>query len=147
MTKEINPGGLSIEEKAAMKEHLQDQKKAAKRAGKPNKETDEQDVLEKINALQEPDRSTAHRLHSLIKENHPELAPRTWYGMPAYARDGKVICFYQSAQKFKTRYSTFGFNDAAQLDDGVFWPVSFALKALTPEVEEKILALLKQAVS
>ena len=147
MTNENNPGGLSIEEKAAMKEHLQDQKKAAKRAGKPNKEADEQDVLEKINALQEPDQSTAHRLHDLIKENRPELAPRTWYGMPAYAKDGKVICFYQSSQKFKTRYSTLGFNDAARLDDGDLWPVAFAVNKLTPKVEEKILALLKQAVS
>ena len=107
----------------------------------------EQDVLAKIAELPEPDRAMAERLHVIVKEAAPGLAPRTWYGMPAYAKDGKVVCFFQSAQKFKTRYATLGFNDAAHLDDGAMWPTAFALKALTAAEEARIAALVKKAVS
>jgi uncharacterized protein YdhG (YjbR/CyaY superfamily) len=106
----------------------------------------ESDVLAKIAEMPEPDRSMAERLHAIVKSSAPGLVPRTWYGMPAYARDGKVICFFQSAQKFKSRYSTFGFSDEARLDDGDMWPTSFALKAVTPAEEARIAALLKKAV-
>ena len=106
----------------------------------------EQDVLAKIAELPEPDRAMAERLHAIVKEAAPALAPRTWYGMPAYALDGKVVCFFQSAQKFKTRYATFGFSDKANLDDGAMWPTAFALKELTPAEETRIAALVKKAV-
>jgi uncharacterized protein YdhG (YjbR/CyaY superfamily) len=107
----------------------------------------ERDVLAAIAELPEPDRGMAERLHALIRDGAPALSPKTWYGMPAYARDGKVVCFFQSAQKFKTRYATFGFSDAANLDEGSVWPVAFALKELTAAEEKRILALVKRAVS
>jgi uncharacterized protein YdhG (YjbR/CyaY superfamily) len=110
-------------------------------------ETDERDALEKIAAMPENDRALAERLHALVKATAPELVPRTWYGMPAYAKDGKVVCFFQSAAKFKARYATLGFSDRANLDDGSMWPVAFALKELSPAVEAEIAALLRKAVS
>ena len=132
--------GFSDEERAAMKERAQELKAAAKADG-------ESAVLAKIAEMAEPDRSMAMRLHTIIKASAPTLSPKTWYGMPAYARNERVVCFFQSAQKFKTRYSTFGFNDAANLDDGALWPVAFALKELTAVEEAKIAALVKKAVS
>ena len=134
-------GLLSAEEMAAMKETLKERKAAL------SKEEAENAALEAIAAMAEPDRSMAKRIHAIIKESAPTLSPRTWYGMPAYANnDGKVICFFQTGQKFKTRYSTFGFQDPAKLDDGDMWPVSFALKKLTAAEEAKISALVKKAV-
>ena len=133
------------EEKAAMKERAQELKAEA-RANK-DKADGESAVLAAITAMQEPDRVMAKRLHAIIKASAPALSPKTWYGMPAYARDGKVVCFFQSAQKFKTRYATFGFSDAANLDDGTLWPVTFALKELTAANEARIAALVRQAVS
>jgi uncharacterized protein YdhG (YjbR/CyaY superfamily) len=140
--------GFTDEERAAMKEHAGELKAEALRAsrGKKEKAEGEGDALAAIAAMQEPDRTMASRLHALIKASAPSLAPKTWYGMPAYARDGKVVCFFQSAQKFKTRYATFGFSDSANLDDGVFWPVAFALKELTAAAEARIVALVKKAV-
>ncbi|GIV82031.1 MAG: hypothetical protein KatS3mg051_1385 [Anaerolineae bacterium] len=136
--------GFTAEERAAMQERARELK-AEKRA-KKGKADGEQDVLAKIAEMEEPDRTMAERIHAIIKDSAPELAPRTWYGMPAYAKDGKVVCFFQSAQKFKARYATLGFNDAANLDDGAMWPVAFALKEWTPAVEEQIRALVKKAV-
>ena len=133
--------GFTAEERAAMKERAKELK-AAKNAAE-----DESDVLAKIAEMPEPDRAMAARIHAIVKAAAPALAPRTWYGMPAYARDGKVVCFFQSAAKFKSRYATFGFNDSANLDDGEMWPTSFALKALTAADERKIGALVKRAVS
>ncbi len=118
--------------------------KAAARAGK-DKAAGESAVLAKIAEMQEPDRAMARRLHEIIETSAPALSPKTWYGMPAYAKDGKVVCFFQSAQKFNTRYATLGFTDAANLDEGVMWPTAFALKELTPAVEAKIIALVKKA--
>jgi uncharacterized protein YdhG (YjbR/CyaY superfamily) len=133
--------GFTDEERAAMKERAQELKAA--RAGKDG----ESDVLAKIAAMAQPDRGLGERLHAIIKASAPTLSPRTWYGMPAYAnRDGKVVCFFQAASKFKTRYSSFGFNDAANLDDGAMWPVAFALVELTPAEEARIAALVKKAV-
>src|SRR4030095_14902705 len=121
--------------------------KAEARANK-NKAEGESTILAAIAAMQEPDRSMARRLHAIIKDSAPALLPKTWYGMPAYAnQDGKVVCFFQPAQKFKTRYATLGFNDTANLDEGAMWPVAFALKELTAAVETRISALLKKAVS
>jgi uncharacterized protein YdhG (YjbR/CyaY superfamily) len=120
--------------------------KAAARASK-DKAAGESEVLAKIAEMQEPDRAMAERLHAIIKASAPELSPRTWYGMPAYAKDGKVVCFFQSAQKFKTRYATFGFNEKANLDEGAMWPIAFALTELTAAEEAKIVALVKKAVS
>ena len=138
--------GFTDVEKAAMKARAQELKAEA-RANK-NKAEGENAVLAAIAALQEPDRSMAKRLHAIIKASAPALSPKTWYGMPAYAnRDGKVVCFFQTAQKFNTRYSTFGFNDSANLDEGSMWPVAFALKELTPTEEARIRALVKKAVS
>jgi uncharacterized protein YdhG (YjbR/CyaY superfamily) len=134
--------GLTAEEKAALKERLKEEK--AEREGKAA----ESDVLAKIAEMREPDRSMARRIHALIKASAPALSPKTWYGMPAYAdKDGKIVCFFQTAQKFNTRYSTFGFNDTANLDEGAMWPVAFALKELTPAEEARIRALVKKAVS
>lgn len=133
------------EEKAAMKERIKELKAEA-RASK-NKEEAESAVLEKIAEMPEPDRSMAQRIHAIIKANAPELTPKLWYGMPAYARDGKVVCFFQSAAKFNARYATLGFDDTANLDDGAMWPISFALKELTAVEEAKISALVKKAVS
>ncbi len=139
--------GFTDEERAAMKEHLQEQRAAARRGSHPDKAEEERVVLAKIAEMPEPDRAMAQRLHTIIKASAPVLSPRLWYGMPAYAKDGKVVCFFQNAQKFKTRYATFGFSDAANLDEGSLWPVSFALKELTPTEEERIVALVKKAVS
>ena len=107
----------------------------------------EGDVLAKIAEMEEPDRVMAERIHAIVKTNAPSLSPRTWYGMPAYAKDGKVVCFFRDARKFKERYATFGFNEPANLDEGALWPVAFALKELTPADEARIAALVKQAVS
>ncbi|TNY36589.1 iron chaperone [Thermomonospora catenispora] len=140
--------GFTAEERAAMKEHAQEQKKAARRRGSRAEKAAEaeRDVLAKIADMQESDRVMAERIHALIKANAPALAPRLWYGMPAYALNGKVLCFFQSAEKFKSRYATFGFNDVAKLDDGPMWPTAFALTEVTPEVEERIVELVKRAV-
>ena len=138
--------GFTDEEKAAMKERAKELK-AEERASK-NKAEGENAVLAAIAAMQEPDRSMAERLHAIIKKSAPDLWPKTWYGMPAYAdKDGKVVCFFQSAQKFNARYATLGFNDTANLDDGALWPTAFALKKLTAAEEAKISALVKKAVS
>jgi hypothetical protein len=133
--------GFTAEERAAMKERAQELKAAADKAG------GESAVLAKIAEMREPDRAMGKRLHAVITASSPALSPRLWYGMPAYAKDGKVVCFFQSAQKFKTRYATFGFSDAANLDKGAMWPVAFALKELTAAEEAKIAALVKKAVS
>ena len=133
--------GFTAEERAAMKERAREQKAEAKKAD------GERDVLAKIAEMQASDRAMAERLHTIIKANAPDLSPKTWYGMPAYARDGKVVCFFQNAEKFNSRYATFSFSDEANLDDGAMWPTAFALKKLTAADEEKIGALVKKAVS
>ena len=138
--------GFTDEERAAMKERAQELKAAARR-GRADKADGESDVLAKIAEMPEPDRAMAERLHAIIKASAPALSPKLWYGMPAYAKDGKVVCFFQSAQKFKTRYATFGFNDEANLDEGAMWPTAFALKELTAAEEARIGALVKKAVS
>ena len=141
--------GFTDEERAAMKERAQELKADARRGPRATKDkaAGEGDVLAKIAAMREPDRAMAERLHAIIKASAPALSPKTWYGMPAYAKDGKVVCFFQSAQKFNTRYATFGFSDAANLDDGAMWPVAFALKELTVTEEARIVALVKKALS
>jgi uncharacterized protein YdhG (YjbR/CyaY superfamily) len=136
--------GFTDEERAAMKERAQELKAEA-RASK-NRADGERDVLAKIAEMQEPDRAMAERLHAIIKAGAPGLSPRTWYGMPAYAKDGKVVCFFQSAHKFKTRYATLGFSDKANLDQGAMWPTAFALTELTPDDEARVAALVKKAV-
>jgi len=133
--------GFTDEERAAVKERAKELKAEKEKAD------GESDVLAKIAEMQEPDRIMAERLHAIIKASAPALSPKTWYGMPAYARDGKIVCFFQSAQKFNTRYATFGFNDTANLDEGAMWPVAFALKELTATDEARIVALVKKAVS
>jgi len=133
------------EERAAMKERAQEVKGASRRGSRADKADGDGDVLAKIAEMQESDRVMGERLHALIKASAPALSPRLWYGMPAYARDGKVVCFFQSAQKFKTRYATLGFSDEANLDDGAMWPVAFALKELSAAEEAKIGALVKKA--
>jgi uncharacterized protein YdhG (YjbR/CyaY superfamily) len=137
--------GFTDEERAAMRARAQELKAEA-RADK-DKAAGESAVLAAIAAMPEPDRAMAKRLHAIIKASAPTLSPKTWYGMPAYARDGKVVCFFQSAQKFNTRYATLGFNDTANLDEGAMWPTSFALKELTAAEEARIGALVKRAVS
>ena len=137
--------GFTVEEKAAMKAHAQELKAEA-RANK-DKAEGESAALAAIAAMQEPDRSMANRLHEIIKASAPVLSPKTWYGMPAYAKNGNVICFFQSAHRFKSRYATFGFSDKANLDEGTMWPAGFALKELTASAEAKIIALVKKAVS
>jgi uncharacterized protein YdhG (YjbR/CyaY superfamily) len=139
--------GLTDEERAAMKERTRELKGEARRGPRAAKADGESNVLAKIAEMPAPDRAMAERLHAIIKASAPALSPRTWYGMPAYAKDGKVVCFFQSAQKFKTRYATFGFNDTANLDEGGMWPVAFALTELTAADEARIGALVKQAVS
>jgi uncharacterized protein YdhG (YjbR/CyaY superfamily) len=139
--------GFTDEERAAMRERSQELKAAGRRGPRAGKADGESDVLAKIAEMPQPDRAMAERLHALIKASAPALSPRTWYGMPAYAKDGKVVCFFQSAQKFKTRYATFGFSDKANLDKGAMWPTSFALKGLTAAEDKKIGALVKKAVS
>jgi uncharacterized protein YdhG (YjbR/CyaY superfamily) len=133
--------GFTAEERAAMKERAQELKAEAQKAD------GESDLLAKIAEMQGPDRAMAERLHEIVKASAPDLSPKTWYGMPAYAKDGKVLCFFQSAQKFNTRYATFSFSDQANLDEGAMWPTSFALKELTATEEAKISALVKKAVS
>jgi uncharacterized protein YdhG (YjbR/CyaY superfamily) len=135
--------GFTAEERAAMRERARELKAGARRG----KADGESDVLAKIAEMSQPDRAMAERLHALIKASAPDLSPRTWYGMPAYAKDGDVVCFFQSAQKFKSRYATLGFSDKANLDKGAMWPTSFALKELTAAEEKKIGALVKKAVS
>jgi uncharacterized protein YdhG (YjbR/CyaY superfamily) len=141
--------GFTDEERAAMKERAQELKADARRGprAKKGQADGEGDVLAKIAEMPEPDRAMAKRLHAILKASAPALSPKTWYGMPAYAKDGKVVCFFQSAQKFKTRYATFGFSDEANLDEGALWPVAFALKELTATEEARISALVKKAVS
>ena len=133
--------GFTVEERAAMKERAQELKAEARKAD------GESALLAKIAEMPEPDRAMAKRLHAIVKANAPALSPKTWYGMPAYARDDKVVCFFQSADKFKARYATFGFNDTANLDEGAMWPTAFALKELTAAEGAKIGALVKKAVS
>jgi uncharacterized protein YdhG (YjbR/CyaY superfamily) len=137
--------GFTDEERAAMRERAQELKAEARRDA--DRAAGERAVLAKIAEMPEPDRAMAKRLHSIIKASAPGLSPKTWYGMPAYAKDGKVVCFFQSADKFKSRYATLGFNDAANLDEGAMWPTSFALKELTAADEARISALVKKAVS
>jgi uncharacterized protein YdhG (YjbR/CyaY superfamily) len=135
------------EERGAMKQRVQELKAAARRGPRADKADEESAVLAKIAEMPETDRAMSERLHAVIKASAPALSPRLWYGMPAYAKDGKVVCFFQSAQKFKTRYATFGFSDEANLDEGAMWPTAFALTELTAEDEAKIGALVKKAVS
>ena len=133
--------GFTDEERAAMKDRVEEQKVAARKA------EGESDLLAKIAEMPEPDRAMAKRIHAVITASAPALSPTTWYGMPSYAKDGKVVCFFQSAQKFKTRYATFGFSDRAKLDEGTMWPVAFALTKLTAADEARIATLVKKAVS
>ncbi len=140
---EKTTGGFSDEERAALKERA----KELRASSRVDKADGESVVLAKIAEMSEPDRGMAERLHAIIKASAPMLLPRLWYGMPAYAKDGKVVCFFQGAQKFKTRYSTLGFSDVANLDEGALWPVAFALKELTATEEAEISALVKKAVS
>jgi uncharacterized protein YdhG (YjbR/CyaY superfamily) len=139
-------GRFTAEERAAMKERAKELKAAARRGPRAGKADGERTVLAKIAELPEPDRAMAERLHAIIKASAPALSPKTWYGMPAYAKDGKVVCYFTAASKFNERYATFGFNDAANLDDGTMWPTSFALTELTPDDEARIGALVKKAV-
>ena len=136
-------GTFTDEEKAAAKERV----KEMRRSRRASKADGERDVLEKISEMGDTDRVMAERIHAIVTASAPDLAPRTWYGMPAYARDGTIVCHFQPAQKFKTRYPTLGFSDKANLDDGALWPTSFALKEWTDEVEARIVALVKRAVS
>ncbi len=133
--------GFTAEERAAMRERVKELK------AEQNKTAGESDLLAKIAEMPQPDRRMAERVHAIVTKSAPDLAPKTWYGMPAYAKDDKVVCFFTPASKFKERYSTFGFNPAANLDEGNMWPTSFALKELTPKVEAEIASLVKKAVS
>jgi len=139
--------GFTDEERAAMKERAQELKAEARRGPRADKADGESAVLAKIAEMPEPDRAMGKRLHAIIKASAPALSPKTWYGMPAYAKDGKVVCYFQDAQKFKSRYATFAFSDEANLDEGAMWPVAFALKELTAREEARISALVKKAVS
>ena len=139
--------GFTDEERVAMRERLQELKADARRGRRADKADGESAVLAKIAALPQPDRVIGERLHAIIKANAPALSPKTWYGMPAYAKDGNIVCFFQSAQKFKTRYATLGFSDKANLDEGHMWPTAFALNELTAAEEARIGALVKKAVS
>jgi len=139
--------GFTDEERGAMKDRAKELKATARHGPRAYKADGERAVLAKIAELPEPDRALAERLHAVIKASAPALSPRLWYGMPAYAKDGKVVCFFQSAQKFNTRYATFGFSDKANLDDGALWPTAFALTELTATDEARIGALVKQAVN
>lgn len=136
--------GFTDEERAAMKERAQELKRAKRGAGKAD---EEQAVLAKIAEMPESDRVMAERIHAIVKASAPELSAKLWYGMPSYAKNGKVVCFFQDANKFKARYATLGFNDAANLDDGNMWPTSYALTRLTPADEGRIVGLVKKAVS
>jgi len=139
--------GFTDEERVAMRERARELKVEARRSARADRADGESDVLAKIAEMTEPDRAMAKRLHAIIKTSASALSPKTWYGMPAYAKDGKVVCFFQSAQKFKSRYATFGFSDEANLDEGAMWPTSFALRELTAAEEARIGALVKRAVS
>ena len=139
--------GFTAEERAAMKERAQELKGAARRGPRADKADGERAVLAKIEEMPEPDRTMAERLHVIVKATAPGLSPKTWYGMPAYAKEGKVVCYFTAASKFKERYATFGFNASANLDEGNMWPTSFALKELTPAEEARIAGLVKKAVS
>ncbi|MGW1591334.1 iron chaperone [Streptomyces sp. NPDC002386] len=140
--------GFTAEERAAMKDHALELKTAARRGSRADKAAEEKrDVLAKIAEMQDSDRIMAERIHAVITASAPALAPKLWYGMPAYALDGKVVCFFQSAEKFKARYATLGFSDQAKLDEGTMWAAGFALTEVTDEVEARIRALVKQAVS
>lgn len=138
--------GFTAEERAAMKERAQELK-AERRGGRANKADAESAVLAKLAEMPEPDRVMGERIHAIIKASAPELSPKLWYGMPAYAKDGKIVCFFQGAQKFNARYATLGFNDTANLDEDAMWPTAFALKELTAAEEARISALVKKAVS
>jgi hypothetical protein len=139
--------GFTADERAAMRERAQELKAAGRRGRRGGEADGESEVLAKIAEMPEPDRAMGERLHAIIKAGAPALSPRLWYGMPAYAKDGKVVCFFQSGQKFKTRYATFGFSDKANLDEGAMWPTAFALTELTAADEARISALVKKAVS
>ena len=139
--------GFTDAERAAMQERVRELKSAARRSPRASKADGESDVLAKIAEMSEPDRAMAERLHAIIKGSAPDLTPRTWYGMPAYAKDDQVVCFFQCAQKFNSRYATLGFSDKANLDEGTMWPTTFALKELTAADEARISALVQQAVS
>ncbi|HLQ68747.1 MAG TPA: DUF1801 domain-containing protein, partial [Gemmatimonadales bacterium] len=139
--------GFTDEERAAMKERVQELKAEARRGPRAKRADGESDLFAQIAKMPERDRAMAERLHAIIKASAPALSPRTWYGMPAYAKDGNVVCFFQSAHKFKARYATLGFSDKANLDEGTVWPVAFALKELTAADEARIAALVKKAVS
>ena len=139
--------GFTDEERVAMKARAQELKAEARRGPRSKQADGESDVLTKIADMPKPDRAMAERLHAVIKASAPALSPRTWYGMPAYAKDDHVVCFFQSAHKFKARYATFGFSDKANLDEGTVWPVAFALKELTAAAEARIGALVKKAVT
>ncbi|HET8626138.1 MAG TPA: DUF1801 domain-containing protein [Thermomicrobiales bacterium] len=147
MQNEKQPTRFTDEERAAMQERAKELKAGARRGPRAKKDQadEEAEVLAKIAAMSEPDRAMAERVHAIVKTSAPALSPKTWYGMPAYARDGKVVCFFQPAQKFNTRYATLGFNDTAKLDDGTMWPTAFALTELTADDEARIGALVKQA--
>ncbi|EMF01530.1 DUF1801 domain-containing protein [Streptomyces mobaraensis NBRC 13819 = DSM 40847] len=139
--------GFTAEERAAMKDHAREVKAAARRASRADKAAEaEREVLAKIAGMRESDRVMAERVHAVVTAGAPELAPKLWYGMPAYARDGRIVCFFQSAEKFKARYATLGFSDQARLDDGPMWAAGFALTEVTAEVEERIAELVKRAV-
>ena len=139
--------GFTDEERAAMKERAQELKAEGRRGPRAKEADGEKDVLAKIAEMPKADRAMAERLHAIIKASAPALSPRTWYGMPAYAKDGNVVCFFQSAHKFKARYATLGFSDKANLDEGTMWPAAFALKELTAADEARIAELVKKAVS
>ncbi len=139
--------GFTDEEKAAMQDRVEEMKVPARRGSGADKADGESEVLAKIAEMKDQDRAMGKRLHAVITASAPALSPRLWYGMPAYAKNGKVVCFFQSAQKFKTRYATLGFSDAANLDEGTIWPNAYALTKLTPAVEARISALVKKAVS
>ena len=139
--------GFTDEEKAAMQDRVEEMKVPARRGSGADKADGESEVLAKIAEMKDQDRAMGKRLHAVITASAPALSPRLWYGMPAYAKNGKVVCFFQSAQKFKTRYATLGFSDAANLDEGTMWPNAYALTKLTPAVETRIGALVKKAVS
>lgn len=137
--------GFTAEERAAMRDRAKEMKADAKR-GRPDREAGEADIREKIAGMPAEDRAMAERVHAIVMESAPDLMPRTWYGMPAYAKDGRVVCFFQPASKFKARYAQFGFNDAARLDDGTMWPVVYAITELTPAAQKGIAAAVKKAV-
>ncbi|MFB9234652.1 iron chaperone [Plantactinospora siamensis] len=139
--------GFTAEERAAMKDHAQELKAAARRGAKAARADGESDLLAKIAEMSPPDRALAERIHAIVTAAAPELAPKTWYGMPAYARDGKVVCFFQPAEKFKARYATLGFNDPANLDEGTMWPTAYAITKLTADDEARIVALVKKATA